>query len=314
MKKFIISLFNFFVYVLIFYCFLIILWGRFAPSYLRPNINFIYRSYGHTNSRLHEIKEFKNIDVLFLGSSHAYRGFDTRIFNEAGIKSFNLGSSAQTPIQTEILLKRYLDFLNPKVILFEVFPEVFCSDGIESTLDIISNDQNDFESIKLVLKQNNLKIYNTLFYSYFHSLYRNLDSGKYKNIEDVKKGEDTYISGGYVEKKLKLFEYRKHIKFKEIFNEEQFYALERIIQVVNKRNVKLIFIQAPSTSSFYNAQINNLEFDQRISKYGIYYNYNTKSTLSDSLHFYDANHLNQSGVQIFNNDVIGFLINNNLKN
>ena len=314
MKKFIISLFKFFVYLSIFYCILLIFWGRFAPSDLRPNINFIYKSYGHTNTRLHEVEEFKNIDILFIGSSHAYRGFDTRIFNEAGIKTFNLGSSAQTPLQTEILLKRYLDALNPKIILFEVFPGVFCSDGIESTLDIISNDENDFESIKLALKQNNLKIYNTLFYSYFHSIYRKLNNEKYNYIEDVKKGEDTYIEGGYVEKKLKLFKYINHKKIKGKFNEQQFYALERIIEFVNKRNIKLIFIQAPSTSSIYNAQINNFEFDQRISKYGIYYNYNLISKLSDSLHFYDANHLNQNGVQIFDNDVIEFLIKNNLFN
>ena len=40
-----------------------------------------------------------NIDVLVLGSSHAYRGFDPRIFKKAGIKLFNFGSSGQTLLQ-----------------------------------------------------------------------------------------------------------------------------------------------------------------------------------------------------------------------
>lgn len=306
MKKFMILLLKFSVFLLIFYSFLIIFWGRFAPSILRPNINFTYRTYGFTNTRLNEINNFKNIDILFLGSSHTYRGFDTRIFKNAGLTSFNLGSSSQTPIQTEILLKRYLDSLNPKMILFEVSPVTFCIDGVESTLDIISNDKNDFNSIKLALQQNNLKIYNTLFYSYFHSFYRDLSDEK-KYAEDLKKGNDIYISGGYVEKQFKLFKYVNYPEIKWAFNETQFSALQRIIEFINKRNIKLILIQAPSTSNFYKAHTNNLEFDERIGKYGIYYNFNANSKLDDSLHFYDAHHLNQKGVEIFDNDVINLL-------
>ncbi len=306
MKKFIILLLKFSVFILVFYSILIIFWGRFAPAILRPNINFTYRTYGFTNTRLNEIKNFKNIDILFLGSSHAYRGFDTRIFDEAGLKSFNLGSSSQTPIQTEILIKRYLDSLKPKMIIFEVSPLSFSTDGVESTLDIISNDINDLKSIKLALNQNNLKIYNTLFYSYFHSIYRDLFDEK-KYAEDIMKGNDMYISGGYVEKQFKLFKYVNYPETKWEFNETQFSALQRIMKLVKKRNIKLILIQAPSTSNFYNAHTNNIEFDDRISNYGIYFNFNEISKLDDSLHFYDAHHLNQKGVEILDNDVINLI-------
>jgi hypothetical protein len=306
MKKFIILILKFSVFLLVFYSILIIFWGRFAPAILRPNINFTYRTYGFTNTRLNEINKFKNIDILFLGSSHAYRGFDTRIFNNAGLKSFNLGSSSQTPIQTEILLKRYLDSLNPKMIIFEVSPLSFSTDGVESTLDIISNDKNDLNSIKLALNQNNFKIYNTLFYSYFHTIYRDLFDEK-KYAEDIMKGNDMYISGGYVEKQFKLFKYVNYPKTQWQFNETQFFALQRIIKLVNKRNIKLILIQAPSTSNFYNAHTNNIEFDDRISNYGIYFNFNEISKLDDSLHFYDAHHLNQKGVEILDNDIINLI-------
>ncbi len=297
---------KFSVFILVFYSILIIFWGRFAPAILRPNINYTYRTYGFTNTRLNEISNFKNIDILFLGSSHAYRGFDTRIFNNAGLKSFNLGSSSQTPVQTEILIKRYLDSLKPKMIIFEVSPLSFSTDGVESTLDIISNDKNDLNSIKLALNQNNLKIYNTLFYSCFHSIYRDLFVEK-KYAEDIKKGNDMYISGGYVEKEFKLFKYVNYPETKWEFNETQFSALQRIIELVNKRNIKLILIQAPSTSSFYNAHTNNIEFDDRIGNYGIYFNFNEISKLDDSLHFYDAHHLNQKGVEILDNDVINLI-------
>ena len=82
-------------------------------------------------------RKIKNVDVLFLGSSHAYRGFDPRIFRKRGYSSFNLGSSAQTPSQTKVWLKRYLKHLNPKIVIYEVYPGTFSSDGIEASLDLV---------------------------------------------------------------------------------------------------------------------------------------------------------------------------------
>ena len=69
---------------------------------------------GHLNSRVKDIRNYHNVDILFLGSSHCYRTFDTRFYNANGYTCFNLGSSNQTPIQTYILLSQYLDSINPK--------------------------------------------------------------------------------------------------------------------------------------------------------------------------------------------------------
>ena len=102
-------------------------------------------SAGQMFNRVNDIPNHHGSDVLFIGSSHTYRGFDTRLFEKAGYKSFNLGSSAQTPMQTELLLHRYLDEINPKSIVFEVYHVLFQNDGIESMADLISNDHIDME-------------------------------------------------------------------------------------------------------------------------------------------------------------------------
>lgn len=41
-----------------------------------------------------------------------------------------------------------------------------------------------------------------------------------------------------------------------------------------------------------------------MSKYSSYYNFNERLILNDSLHFYDSNHLNQNGVELFNEELI----------
>src|SRR5690554_458534 len=108
MKRFCITLLVFFVFSFFLYVILLYTMGTFAPAIATPNI-LNKDIVGHTETRLKEVKSFGDVDILFLGSSHAYRGFDTRIFKKAGFRSFNLGTSAQTPLQTQILLRRYLD-------------------------------------------------------------------------------------------------------------------------------------------------------------------------------------------------------------
>jgi len=268
---------------------------------LRHNLYYRIGSYGQMFTRLKEVDSIRNVDVLFLGSSHSYRGFDTRLFQKAGFKTFNLGSSYQTPLQTKYLLDNYLDSLSPKLVVLETYPAAFCDDGTESSLDIISNSKIDIQSLALALKQNRLIVYNTLIYS----LYRDMVfDEKEVFLENIKRNNDTYISGGYVENELAFFGYKNYNKKKWEFNNKQFKSFRDIIEILNRREINYILIQAPITSALYSSYLNNNEFDNKISKLGKYFNFNVLIQLDDSLHFYDDDHLNKNGVKKFNTDVI----------
>jgi hypothetical protein len=41
-----------------------------------------------------------------------------------------------------------------------------------------------------------------------------------------------------------------------------------------------------------------------MNQYADYYNFNEMMSLNDSLHFYDAHHHNQNGVELFNEKLI----------
>lgn len=280
--------------------------GSFLHPFLKPNLKYFQGGYGHMYSRINEVKSTKNVDFLFLGSSHSYRGFDTRIFKKAGYKTFNLGSSAQTPIQTEVLINRYLDNLNPKKVIYEVYPSTFSSDGVESSLDIISNDQNDLYSFQMILKNRHIKTLNTFIYGSIVDMF-----GLHKNyVEPVIKGEDKYIKGGFVEKKLKYFKVPKEKlkKNKWNLNDQQFESFEIVLQTFKDKNIEVILVVAPFTKYAYNSYTNNDEFNEKMKSYGLkYYNFNDILSLNDSLHFYDASHLNQNGVKIFNEKLISIL-------
>jgi hypothetical protein len=276
---------------------------RFAPRELKPNLSFQLGSYGHLFTRLSEVKKMSDVDILFLGSSHAYRGFDTRIYSSIGLKTFNLGSSAQTPIQTQILIERYIDKLNPKLIIYEVYPESFTSDGVESSLDLISNDKNDFKTFEMSMKINNIKVYNTLIYAITRDLFGLNASFSEKRV----KNKDTYISGGYVQRKVGFFEPVDFEKKEINLDSKQVKSFEKIIHYVKNKKIKIIFVYAPIPKSNYSSYFDNQGFDCIIKNYGEYYNFNKIMEINDSLDFYDSDHLNQIGVKKFNLKLIEIL-------
>lgn len=301
MGRFIKNILLFLFLALIIYPFLIILTGYYMSPHL--GVKYVKGSFGHTYSRLCEVKTTKNVEILFCGSSLTYRGFDTRIFKEHGFTSFNLGSSGQTHIQTEVLLKRYLDQLHPKIIIYEVNPLIFTDEGIESALDIVSNDRNDLESLKMSLELNNLLVYNTLFFAFYIDLFVH----KSPFIENKKKGGDTYIEGGFVEKEPTCFKKVNYKKSTLKFNNKQFEAFKKCLSILSEKNVKIVLVFAPITKSLYESYNNKDVFENKMKKYVNYYDFNKMIQLDDSLNFYDSEHLNQSGVVLFNNKLLEVL-------
>ena len=303
MKKFIYNTFIFLLFTSLFYIIALFFWGRYTPSVFHPNISYPIGSYGHMHSRISEIKNYGNVDILFLGSSHAYRGFDTRIFLDKGYKTFNLGSSAQTPTQTKVLLNRYLKILNPKKIIYEVYPGTFTTDGVESSLDIIANDKNDLHSLKMALKINNIKTYNTLIYGFICDLIGLNNSFN----ETIVKGNDKYIPAGFVEREMSFYSPSKFEKKEISLNQYQLESFSEVIHMIKHNNIELILVYAPIPKVNYESYINTSYFDGLMKGYSKYYNFNEIVELNDSLHFYDSHHLNQDGVTIFNNKLIELL-------
>jgi hypothetical protein len=300
MKKFLKSILLFLPFAIVFYFVLFIIWGDFMPSLFQKKIKYEMGSYGHMYTRVREIKNYKNPDVLILGGSHAYRGFDVRILKQAGYRAFILASSSQTPIQTKLLLERYLDTINPKFIIYEVYPGAFCSDGVESSVDLIANDVNDSLNLEMARAINSSVTYHTLLYK----AYRDLMGRDLNFKEPVVKDDDTYISGGYVERKMQYYKPEKFNTQKWKVKANQFEAFKQIVNIIKRKKIRLVLVCAPIPPTHYNAFINNAEFDNYMRRYADYYNFNTMMHLNDSLYFNDNNHLNQEGVKLFNKELL----------
>lgn len=281
------------------YSVLICVWGYCIPDKYCKNLNF---KIGSSYIRFQEVKKYKNIDILFAGSSHAYRGFDPRIFEKAGYSSFNLGSTAQTPLQTEYLLEQYIEKLNPRIVVMEVYPKVFTIDGVESTLDILSNNF-DVNRLSLTLEYMNFKVLNTFIYSTF---FKYFEFDDYQN-EHILSSNNTYIIGGYVEKKMSYNKMRPYKPLNLSFVDKQYKFLKKINKMVRDQGSVPIFVMAPIDKKLYKSFLNVNEIIEKIKNLGVFYNFNELMHLNDTLHFYDSHHLNQRGVELFNNELIKIL-------
>ncbi|RZJ28579.1 MAG: hypothetical protein EOO48_09520 [Flavobacterium sp.] len=301
MKRFLKHTAAFFVMAFIGYVLAICFLGEVFPTYFKNDIRYRRAGGGQLFLRMNDARQTKDVDILFLGTSHCYRGFDPRIFKGAGYSSFNMGSSIQTALQTKVLLKRNLDRLNPKLIVYEVNPVAFGSDGVESSVDLISNDIIDFETFKMALEINNLKTYNTMIFA----LYRQITGFGKNKTASRRYYNDSYVSGGFVEANMLYYDGKsRHIPKKYEFKPEQVKAFDEVLAMLKRKHYQYILVQTPVTKDFYASKINKAEFDAMMRARGRYYDFNRKVDLNDTLDFFDDNHLNQDGVVAFNRKLI----------
>lgn len=302
MKKFLKKLLIFLILILILYpIFLIITVKIFGLN--QKNIKFIPFS-SWTNETLNEVIKFNDIDILFLGSSHAYRGYDVRLFNDLG-RCFNLGTTSQTPIQSFYLIKKFIDILKPKYVIIDIYFPLFESDGIESSVDIISN-YFSISNFKIFFYKPNPIILNTLIYSFYYYLI----DGRFQHIK-YSNNMDSYISGGFVERKITFYNSNEKFLNRAIkINSNQKKAFENIINLLKKNRIKYVIVHSPITKTEYLSYENTQNLNNYFNEKGIYLNFNEiPLPLNDNIHFYDRHHLNQYGVYIYNKYLIEYLKN-----
>lgn len=302
MARYLIKLAIFTPLCLLFYFALTGIWGFFDVK--NDNLFYPEAGYGFTLNRLQEADTTKNIDILILGSSHAYRGFDTRLFKEEGFGAFNLGSSNQTHVQTQQLLNQYLNKLNPSLVIYEVYPGTLQNDGVESSLDLVANGPIDLNTLRMVFKVNHLKTYNSLIFGLIKRFLQNR-----KDLQESWQTKvDKYIEGGYVEKETSFNNTINHSPSSFSIKSHQKRAFKQNVELLKQNSTKYLLVMAPINKSRYQNITNKIELNYFFNNHGDYINFNKMNLpLNDTVHFYDTHHLNQRGVEIFNKKLIEIL-------
>lgn len=248
---------------------------------------------GNSYDRYREYSDTENYDVLVMGSSHAYRTFDPRIFEQKGLKMFNLGSSSQALDDTEILLKKMVKHKNAKTIVLEISPGSFYDDTYESTAFLVTNVPEDDIAFEMAKKRWDIKGLNL----YIERLMRKMES---KPIYQ----DDDYVGAGFCEKYDSLTTLPKYAEFENFkLKDESVNALKGILKYANENNINLVLTSQPMPKQTYRPMyepfyelIDDLKEEYKLT----YIDFSFNHDLDSKDHFYDHSHLNQAGVEVFN--------------
>jgi len=156
----------------------------------------------------------------------------------------------------------------------------------------------------LVLRQHHIKVLNSYIYAVLQG---NIIGTNHDFKEPLTKEGDIYVPGGFVMKNTAHFREVHFGTYTLDFDQSQFDAFERILKMLEDRGIESVLIQAPIVKELSSAYTNYHEFDDRMREYGVYYNFGELLELSNRQHFYDPNHLNLRGVEVFNTNVIEVL-------
>jgi hypothetical protein len=282
----------------------------FIPEAYTENIAYeVSGSNGHSLTRLQEAEQTKKVDVLVIGSSHAYRGFDPRIFKQYGITLFNLGSSSQTPVQSHYLLKQYLLQIKPKLVIIEAFPRGMTNNGLGSALDLVPKTPFVLDKLEMALTINQVQLYNTLAANAFDIFFRVTD---YQNLtEPASTQNDVYIPGGFVSTARPAYD--GELERNEIYGgiHYQFEKLEQSVSLIKEQGLPVILVEAPTSQVWMKQVVPSKASRKRLMRLDTdgYWIWNEiiTSPYPDSL-FYDPHHLRQSGVKRFNRELLPLLL------
>ena len=99
-------------------------------------LNFKYLDSVYKFDAFYDLPE-NSVDVLVLGSSHAYQGINTAVlWKEFGYSAFNLCGAAQPIWNTYFYLEEALKTQTPKVIILDIYTLCYSADYSESSFAI----------------------------------------------------------------------------------------------------------------------------------------------------------------------------------
>ena len=267
--------------------------------------------HGQTLLRFREAESHSPLDILFVGSSHTYRGFDPRLFAEHKLAAFNLGTHSQTPLNTYYLLKRYLGTLRPQLVVVECYPSVLTIDGYECFQDLAINAPLSAELFEMALALKSPNAVKLLVDKYLHELRVPLTTYRQRPLKD-----EAYVPGGYCE----TFVARPR-EGGEAAEERlqpldmQLDYLEEIIELNKAHHAETLVVVHPLPADVLAKTVNyravSADISARVGKNGVeFVDFNDRLKLDPYDDFKDTHHLNADGVKKFNAALLDYLFEN----
>jgi len=245
-------------------------------------------------------------DVVVFGSSHAYRGFDPRLFAAAGYRLMNLGSTNQTPLNSRFLAERYLPRLKPRLVLFEIYYATLAGDGLESSRDLVVNTPWSWEMQRMAFATRNL---GAMEYTAAKGLGM---VGDLTGVAQRPIAGERYVPGGYCEAGGPRETLSPRKPFTVELLPRQLVYLAEATKVAQSMGARVVWVTHPLPRDHRQALTNYEQLHGRIATTAVeagvpYWNFDGQLGLDPLAHFTDFHHLDAEGVRLFDEALIARL-------
>ena len=270
-------------------------------------IGWVFRPL-NTSEAVASIKAFHSVkkdtvDVLILGSSHAWKNVDTtEMYKEYGIAAYNYGCNWQHINTTQLFLEDALRTQKPKVVCIETYGacEVWADKDMDG--EVYYTHEIPFSSAKLkYLKQcfvKNLERWGSYIFPIimFHDNRNDIGKNSFKKSSIDKWLESAGFSGNDKVKEMETQEYVKPDQFP--LSTQGQAVLDEMVERCKANDIEIVFFTCPyfSNSYPYNDAMAEYAYENDCVYLDLFADYKNTgiSTLTD---FSDPGHLNSNGAK-----------------
>lgn len=279
--------------------------------FIKPSgVPFVYRATqgnlsegGGTWLKLHQFDKEKKWDVIVLGSSHAFKGYDPAVFSKYGLEMYNLGTSNQHMMCSYYIAKNALNKENCKLVILDIYDRVFSNEMIESMSDIIQNTPDDKTAIDIALSTPDIRAINMITLRFFNktTVPLNYDTLGYVRGYQVAK---QFVNASNADKKKVAFRYKS--------NERQIRYLDKMLAYLKQSEIPVVVTEHPLPNIYTVREHDKFLADIKpvLEKHGVrFLDYtNDQDFIHKLSYFSDENHLNHLGVPKYNERLIKDLV------
>jgi hypothetical protein len=270
-----------------------------VPLVFRTTQGNVFKG-GLTYKKFVEFDRNKKYDIIVLGSSHAYRGYDPQIFGSYGYEIYNLGSSAQGVLASYIIAKHNIKKENCKTVIIDLYDRIFKISSIESLSDITQNISSDKAALDLCLHSKDLRAVNMFTLRMFNKM-------------DAPLNPDTVnIDRGFQASKSQLVLPGEPKDLDYVRNEKTLAYFAKLIQYLHHEGIQVILAEHPLPEVYTISDLKHENFVRDIrnitDQYNIpWFDLVKDSTMAGIQYYADENHLNYKGVVKYNHKLIGLM-------
>lgn len=240
-------------------------------------------------------------DVIFIGSSHALRGYDPSVFNRAGISAFNLGSSSQAPMNTYYIIKHYLDSINTGLLIIDAYSGSFRSNSLESTSDLSLNQPDWLTSARMCLALKDIRGLNLL-------ALRTL--GPRQPLDGINE-RGTYKGKGFISNPDSIGATELPAKRWKALSDMQMGYFNKCLELCHELGIPVVIVNHYERSPFRGAYhrrfvsyMNSVVNSANVQ----YLDFAESEAIEDDNWFEDEDHLNSAGAKIFSQQLVDSLL------